>query len=168
METYPSAFLFIAFVIMLAPLIIELTRWFQVPVLVFEVLLGILIGPHMLNLADPGGIIGALANLGFVFLLFMVGLDIDFEKIRGRPLKLAINGWLLSFITALGGMVLLNAMGFVQTPVLITAAAISTTALAILTPILRDRGELDSQFGVYLMAAATVGEFGPLTVISFF
>ena len=101
MEAYPSELLLIAFVAMLAPLLAELPRSFRIPVVVLEVILGILIGPHVFHLTSPDGMIGTLGELGLTFLLFMVGLEIDFDKIRGRPLSLAVSGWFLSFLVAL-------------------------------------------------------------------
>jgi Kef-type K+ transport system membrane component KefB len=166
MEAYPSELLLIAFVAMLAPLLAELPRGFRLPVVVLEVILGILIGPHVFNLTSPEGMIGILGELGLTFLLFMVGLEIDFDKIRGRPLSLAVGGWFLSFLLALVCMFFFQAIGLIQAPPLLAAVALSTTALGVLAPILRDRGELNSKFGVYMVAAAAVGEFGPLVVIS--
>jgi len=166
METYPSELLLIAFVAMLAPLLAELPTGFRLPVVVLEVLLGIIIGPHMLHLAGPEGMVGTLAELGLTFLLFMVGLEIDFDKIRGRPLSLAISGWLLSFFVAMVCMFFFSVIGLIQAPPLLAAVALSTTALGVLAPILRDGGELDSPFGIYMVAAAAAGEFGPLMIIS--
>jgi len=166
METYPSELLLIAFVAMLAPLLAELPTGFRLPVVVLEVLLGIIIGPHMLHLAGPEGMVGTLAELGLTFLLFMVGLEIDFDKIRGRPLSLAISGWLLSFFVAMVCMFFFSVIGLIQAPPLLAAVALSTTALGVLAPILRDGGELDSPFGTYMVAAAAAGEFGPLMIIS--
>lgn len=166
METYPSELLPIAFVAMLAPLLVELPRHFRLPVVVLEIFLGMIIGPQVLNLSFPGGMIATLGNLGLAFLLFMVGLEIDFERIRGRPLTLAAGGWFLSLFLAMIFMFLFNQIGLIDSPPLLAAVALSTTALGILTPILRDRKELDSTFGTYLIAAAAVGEFGPIMVIS--
>jgi len=166
MEAYPSELLLIAFVAMLAPLLAELPTGFRLPVVVLDVLLGIIIGPHMLHLAGPEGMVGTLAELGLTFLLFMVGLEIDFDKIRGRPLSLAISGWLLSFFVAMVCMFFFSVIGLIQAPPLLAAVALSTTALGVLAPILRDGGELDSPFGTYMVAAAAAGEFGPLMIIS--
>ena len=55
MEAYPSELLLIAFVAMLAPLLAELPSSFRIPVVVLEVILGILIGPHVFNLTSPDG-----------------------------------------------------------------------------------------------------------------
>ncbi|WP_374089209.1 cation:proton antiporter [Methylomicrobium lacus] len=166
MEAYPSELLLIAFVAMLAPLLAELPTGFRLPVVVIEIILGITIGPQMFHLASPDGMIGTLGELGLAFLLFMVGLEIDFDKIRGRPLSLAVGGWFLSFFVAMVCMYFFHAIGLIQTPPLLAAVALSTTALGVLAPILRDRGELDSAFGTYMVAAAAAGEFGPLIIIS--
>jgi Kef-type K+ transport system membrane component KefB len=166
MESYPSELLLIAFVAMLAPLLAELPSGFRLPVVVLEVILGILIGPHVFHLASPDGMIGTLGELGLTFLLFMVGLEIDFDKIRGRPLSLAVGGWFLSFFVALVCMFFFSVIGLIQSPPLLAAVALSTTALGVLAPILRDRGELNTDFGIYMVAAAAAGEFGPLVVIS--
>lgn len=166
MEAYPSELLLIAFVAMLAPLVAELPSGARLPVVVLEVVLGIIIGPYMLDLAKPEGMIETLGELGLAFLLFMVGLEIDFDKIRGKPLSLAIGGWFLSLFVAMVCMLFFSEIGLIQTPPVLAAVALSTTALGVLAPILRDRGELDSAFGTYLVAAAAAGEFGPLIVIS--
>jgi len=166
MESYPSELLLIAFVAMLAPLLTELPKGFRIPVVVLEIILGILIGPQVFNLATPDGMIGTLGELGLTFLLFMVGLEIDFDKIHGRPLSLAVGGWFLSLSVALLCMFFFSTIGLIQTPPLLAAIALSTTALGILSPILKDRGELNTEFGKYMVAAAAVGEFGPLVVIS--
>jgi Kef-type K+ transport system membrane component KefB len=110
--------------------------------------------------------IGTLGELGLTFLLFMVGLEIDFDRIRGRPLSLAVSGWFFSFILALVCMFFFQTIGLIQTPPLLAAVALSTTASGVLAPILRDRGELNTDFGTYMVAAAAAGEFGPLVVIS--
>jgi Kef-type K+ transport system membrane component KefB len=166
MEAYPFELLLIAGAAMLAPLLAELTHNFRIPVVVLEIILGVLIGPHIFNLASPTGMIGTLGTLGLTFLLFMVGLEIDFDKIRGRPLLLASGGWFLSLFVALICMFFFSAIGLIQTPPLLAAVAISTTALGVLAPILRDRGELNTEFGTYMVAAAAAGEFGPLVIIS--
>ncbi|MGR8952743.1 MAG: cation:proton antiporter, partial [Gammaproteobacteria bacterium] len=166
MESYPSELLLTAFVAMLAPFLAELPRNFRIPVVVLEVILGIMIGPHVFHLASPDGMTGTLGELGLTFLLFMVGLEIDFDKIRGRPLSLAVGGWFLSLFVAMVCMFFFNVIGLIETPPVLAAIALSTTALGVLAPILRDRGELDTPFGTYMVAAAAAGEFCPLLIIS--
>ncbi|MBL6986640.1 MAG: cation:proton antiporter [Methylobacter sp.] len=166
MEAYPSELLLIVFVAMLAPLLAYLPKGYRFPVVVLEIFLGILIGPQMLHWASPDGIVAMLGELGLTFLLFMVGLEIDFDKIRGKPLSLAVGSWFITFFLAMICMFLFNVIGLINTPPILAAVALSTTALGILAPILRDRGELNTDFGKYIVATAAVGEFAPLVIIS--
>jgi Kef-type K+ transport system membrane component KefB len=66
------------------------------PVVVLELFMGILIGPHVLGLAHSSDFIEFFSNLGLGMLFFFAGYEIDFERIRGRPMKLGAWGWLLS------------------------------------------------------------------------
>ncbi len=166
METDRSELFFIAFVAALAPLLAEIPARFRVPVVVVELLLGILIGPHLLDLASPDGLVGMLGELGLTFLLFMVGLEIDLGKLQGRPLTLAVGGWFVSLAVAMVSMFIVHSIGLIRGSPILAAVALSTTALGVLAPILRDEGVLDSDFGKQILAAAAMGEFGPLVVIS--
>lgn len=166
MENFRSELFLIAFVAALAPLLAAMPSRFRVPVVAVELLLGIFIGPHIFNLASPVGVVGVLGELGLTFLLFMVGLEINLGEIQGRPLALAVGGWCLSFAVAMVSMLFVHAIGLIQAPPILAAVALSTTALGIVAPILRDEGSLDSGFGKLVLSAAAMGEFGPLVVIS--
>jgi Kef-type K+ transport system membrane component KefB len=135
------------------------------PVVVLEVLLGILIGPDVLGLADPDAFLSFFANLGLGMLFFFAGYEIDFERIRGSPLRLAVLGWLLSLVLAysLGGLLTLT--GLVLS-LLFTGSALATTAIGTLIPVLSDAGELRTRFGTYLLGAGAIGEFGPILLIT--
>ena len=98
-------------------------------------------------------------------LFFFAGYEIDFERIKGRPLKLALWGWLLSLLLAYGIGGLLAAAGIVVS-LLYTGSALATTAIGTLIPILRDSGELRTRFGTLLLAAGGIGEFGPILLIT--
>ncbi|CAG7855841.1 hypothetical protein MCAMS1_00116 [biofilm metagenome] len=166
MSSYPFELLITACAAMLAPILAALPKQVRVPVVVIEIVLGIVIGPNLLGLASPNDLIDVFAEFGLTFLLFMVGMEIDFDKIKGRPLSLAIGGWGLSLAVALVFMFIFNGIGLIQTPPLLAGVALTTTALGVLLPILRDRNELDTTFGTYMVAAAAAGEFGPLVIIS--
>jgi Kef-type K+ transport system membrane component KefB len=167
MENFRLELFFVAFAAAIAPLLAEIPSRFRLPVVVVEILLGILIGPHLFNLIPPDGLVGMLGELGLTFLLFMVGLEIDLGEMQGRPMALAIGGWFLSFAVAMVCMFFVHAIGLIQAPPVLAAVALSTTALGILAPILRDEGVLNTEFGKQVVSAAAMGEFGPLVVISF-
>jgi Kef-type K+ transport system membrane component KefB len=72
------------------------------PVVVLELLLGILIGPQVLGLAQSDEFTEFFGNLGLGMLFFFAGYEIDFARLRGRPLLLAGAGWVLSLALAYG------------------------------------------------------------------
>ena len=55
------------------------------PIVVAEIALGIVVGPELLGLARTDQFIEALSRFGLAFLFFLAGMEIDFERIRGRP-----------------------------------------------------------------------------------
>ncbi|HWN73332.1 MAG TPA: cation:proton antiporter [Solirubrobacterales bacterium] len=142
-------------------------RRFAPPVVVLELMLGILIGPHVLDLAHPGDFIEFFSNLGLGMLFFFAGYEIDFQRIKGRPLELGAWGWLLSVGLAFGIGGILAGLGIIVS-FLYTGAAMATTAIGTLIPILRDNGELKTRFGTYLLAAGGAGEFGPILLVTLF
>src|SRR5262249_20526555 len=91
---------------------------------------------------------------------------IDFPAIRGRPILLAGLGWLGSLLVCLGVGLGLQRCGVVDSG-LVVGAALATTALGTLMPILRDARELPTRFGAYAVASGAMGEFGPILLIAF-
>ncbi len=136
-----------------------------VPVVVVEIALGILVGPEVLGLVEPDQFIEFFSSLGLATLFFFAGYEIDFDRIRGEPLRLAALGWILSLAIAysLGGLLALTG---VVLSLLFTGSALATTAIGTLVPILGDAGELRTRFGRYLLAAGAIGEFGPILLVT--
>jgi Kef-type K+ transport system membrane component KefB len=136
-----------------------------IPVVIAEVLLGIVVGPQVLGWADPDAFIDFFAHLGLGMLFFFAGYELDFKRIRGDALRLAVLGWLLTLVLAytVGGLL---AWAGVVVSLLYTGSAMATTAIGTLVPILDDAGELRTRFGTYLLAAGAAGEFGPILLVS--
>jgi Kef-type K+ transport system membrane component KefB len=151
----------------LAPLIAGLARRFVLPVVVVELVLGIVIGPDVLDIAHEGSLVTFLATLGMSFLFFLAGLELDLDRVRGRPLRLASIGLAMSLVLAAIIAAVLS-LADVIGPAEPVAIALMTTAIGTLMPILRDAGELDSPFGTQVLASGAVGEFGPIVLISVF
>jgi len=145
-----------------APLLCELV---PVPLVVLEISLGILVGPQVLGWADTGPTIDALARFGLVALFFLAGFEVDFPSIRGRPITLAVLSWLASLAICLAVGFGLQGCGIVDSG-LIVGAALTTTALGTLMPILRDANELSTRFGAYAVASGAIGEFAPIILIA--
>ncbi len=136
-----------------------------IPVVVIELVLGIIVGPELLGLAEADEFIEFFSSLGLGMLFFFAGYEIDFDRIRGVPLRLAVAGWLLSLFLAysIGGLLALT--GLILS-LLYTGSAMATTAIGTLIPILSDANELRTRFGTFLLAAGALGEFGPILLIT--
>jgi Kef-type K+ transport system membrane component KefB len=137
----------------------------RLPLVVLEIVLGIVVGPQVLGWAEPGPVIEVLARFGLAALFFLAGFEIDFPAIRGGPLLSAALGWLASFVVCLGVGFGLQACGLVDSGFLV-GAALTTTALGTLMPILRDARELSTRFGAYVVASGAIGEFAPIVLIA--
>ena len=135
------------------------------PVVVVELLLGILIGPQVADLAHVDAATKFFSSLGLGMLFFFAGYEIDFERIKGRPLALGAGGWLVSLALAYGLAGILFAGSVVDSD-LYTGSAVATTAIGTLIPILHDSGELRTRFGTLLLGAGAMGEFGPILLVS--
>jgi Kef-type K+ transport system membrane component KefB len=136
-----------------------------IPVVVLELLLGIVIGPEVAGIAEIDSTTEFFGDLGLGMLFFFAGYEIDFNRIKGQPMKLAGIGWALSLVLAYGIGGALAAAGVVLS-YLYTGSAMATTAIGTLIPILRDAGEIKTRFGTYLLAAGAAGEFGPILLVT--
>jgi len=163
-DTATSVFV-IALAVVIAPLCSEGLRRWRIPSVLFELLLGVLIGPEVLRWASLDQFVTGLSALGLCFLFFMAGYEIDFPKLAGHPLNRGIAGWLVSLALGLGVGVALLISGFVVSSLLI-GLSLTTTAVGTLLPMLRDRDMLESPFGKFLVAAGTAGEFGPVVAVT--
>ncbi len=135
------------------------------PVVVVELLLGIAIGPQGADLARVDSATRFFSNLGLGMLFFFAGYEIDFERIKGRPIALGAGGWLVSLALAYGLAGILVAGNVIDSD-LYTGSAMATTAIGTLIPILHDSGELRTRFGTLLLGAGATAEFGPILLVT--
>jgi Kef-type K+ transport system membrane component KefB len=148
-----------------APLLCEWVPRIRLPLVVLEIVLGILVGPQVLGWATAVPVVEVLSHFGLAALFFLAGFEIDFPAIRGRPIILAVFGWLTSLAVCLAVGYGLQSCGIVDSG-LIVGTALTTTALGTLMPILRDAKELPTRFGAYAVASGAVGEFAPIVLIA--
>ena len=156
----------VALVAALAPLVVAMLPGPRIPQVVIFLLGGVLIGPHVLGLADTSSI-QLLANIGLGFLFLLAGYELDPRLLRQQPGRLAIGGWVMSAAIAVGVTAGLTAAGYIRDYVPV-GLALTTTALGTLLPILRDNNMLGGEFGRYVFAAGAVGELFPILIIAVF
>ncbi len=165
MDVNRDDILVVAAVAAAAPLLADLSRKVRLPIVVAEIMLGIIVGPELLGLAHGDVLIEDLSAFGLAFLFFLAGLEIEFERIRGKPLTLGFIGWVMSVGLGLAIALLLYATDVINAPILV-ALALTTTAMGTLMPILRDAGILEQRFGRYVLGVGAIGEFGPVVIVS--
>jgi Kef-type K+ transport system membrane component KefB len=147
------------------PLLVDaLSGRVRFPGVVLEIFIGIIVGPSLLGWVADGQLVELIANLGLAMLMFLAGYEIDFLRVRGKPLTLALTGWALSVAIGIGLAIVLDA--WLDLSWTYVALAVSTTAIGTLLPILRDSGEVATRLGTFLLAAGAVGEFGPIVAVS--
>ena len=117
-----SRFLIIFAIAALAPFLCEWIPKIRIPLVVLEITFGLLVGPQVLGWAAPSPIIQILANFGLAFLFFLAGFEVDFQAIRGRPLREATLGWLLSLALCLVVGFGLEGAGLVDSGLIVGAA----------------------------------------------
>jgi Kef-type K+ transport system membrane component KefB len=150
-----------------ATIVSRVSTRFVLPVVVVEILLGIIIGPQALDIAEPDAYIDFLSSLGLVVLFFLAGIEVIHSGVPRRLLARGSIGWGISIaLGAIAGFAL-EAAGVPASGWLI-AVAVATTALGTLMPILSDAGVLQSPLGQNTLGSAVAGEFWPIVVISLF
>lgn len=162
-----SGLLLVAVVAFVAPLLLGLSPARRLPSVVLEIVAGILIGPSVLGWVRVDLPIQILSLLGLAFLLFLAGLEVELERLKGRLLVFVSGGFLLSLALALLVGFALYLGGQVLSP-LFTAIVLVATALGVVVPLLKDAGESDSSFGQLVIAGAMFAEFGSIILLSLF
>jgi Kef-type K+ transport system membrane component KefB len=159
--------LIVALVAFVAPLLLGLSPAGHVPRVALEIVAGIVIGPSVLGWVRIDLPISLLSVIGLGFLLFLSGMEVELERLRGRML-LDVG---LAFVTSLGLALLVGyallAAGQVISPLFI-AIILVATALGVVAPLLEDAGESATNFGQLVIAGATLAEFGSIILLSLF
>jgi len=159
--------LIVAVVAFAVPLLLGLFPKVRLPSVVLEIIAGILIGPAVLGWVEVDEPVEVLSLIGLAFLLFCAGLEIDFSKLRGRVLRIAVVGFGISILIGIAAGFALSTIDYVKQP-LFLAIVLSATSLGIIVPVLKDAGEADKTFGQLVIAAATIADFATIILLSVF
>ncbi|CAM5670589.1 cation:proton antiporter [Streptomyces atroolivaceus] len=163
--THAGTLVLIMAAAVLAPLLVHATgRRLRVPLVIFEIILGILIGPDVLGWAHPDEVVDTLADLGLSMLIFLAGYEIEFAAVRGDTLRRSLWAWPVSLAVGIGFAFLISGGDVFEAFVIGTA--LTSTALGTVLPMLKDSGQLQGRFGTVMSAFGAVGEFGPVVAVA--
>jgi Kef-type K+ transport system membrane component KefB len=139
----------------------------RVPGPVLEIVIGVIIGPQVLGWVVIDDPVLVLSTLGLAFLLFLAGMEVDIEALRGRDGRIAFMGFGVSVVLSLGIGFALEASGLIINGLLV-GFALTASSLGVLIPLLADEGELRSPLGRFVIAGASVGEIGVIVLLALF
>ena len=148
-----------------APFLLGLAPSLRLPAVVLEIGAGIAIGPAGLGWVEVDEVIEVVSVIGLAFLLFLAGLEIDFDRLRGRLLRLAAGGYVVSFAIAVVVALGLSALDLVETPLLV-AIVLCATSLGVIIPVLKDADQIDTRFGQLVLAAGSIADFAAIILLS--
>jgi Kef-type K+ transport system membrane component KefB len=157
----------VAAIAVVAPLFVGLFPRIRVPAVVLEILAGIAVGPHGFGWVDIDVPVQILALIGLAFLLFLAGLEIDVERLRGRLLRLAALGFVVTMAVGLVAGLAFDLAGWVSSPLLL-AVTLSATSLGLVVPVLKDAGQATTDLGQQTIAASSVADFGAVVLLTLF
>ncbi len=159
------------------PVLASRVRGVRLPIVVGEILAGMLIGKSGLDIVQPSATLSFLAEFGFTFLMFLSGLEVSFDMLRSsanrgsttsrwkQPLPLAAISFSLTVVLALMiGFGLVQA-GLARNPILM-GLILSTTSLGIVVPILKERQITNTRYGQVMLIAALISDFATLLLLS--
>lgn len=176
---HDAAFSFIPLLIVsalafLVPLVLAPIKRFGVPVVVGEIVAGIIFGQSGLNLIHADVVLQVLSVFGFSYLMFLSGLEINFsgtggdrsattrKRVFGNPFVLGGVMFALSAgLSLLAGFGMTH-FGLAKDP-WIMAMILTTTSLGVVAPVLKERGLTANAFGQTILVSALLADF--LTIL---
>ena len=164
----------------LVPLVLSRLEISKVPSVIVEIVTGVLVGPFVLGWVEETAITSFLAQTGFLFLIFLSGMEIDVNKIltsfpRGsiKLFDLMSNSLLVALFIYFGSLLLSLPFAwlmhqFMEVDVVFYMFLLPTVALSITVPILKAEGELKRKFGQILLMEGAIATVMSIILISIY
>ena len=149
-----------------AKLLAELFERFGQPAIVGEILAGVLIGPSVLGWVEPNELLRSLADIGVMFLLFRVGLEVkpaELLKLGGTATIVAACGVIVPFFMGWG---ILAAWAYPRLESIFVGAAMVATSVGITAQVLSAQGLLQQRASQIILAAAVIDDVLGLLVLA--
>ena len=170
--------LIVIFLAFLVPIALSRFRKLRLPIVVGEIIAGIIIGRSGFGWVQHHEVVlDLLAELGFVFLMFLSGMEIDFSSLgqlrgngktgKGPASPLRLGGISFVFTLALSTLIgfAFTQAGLASSPWMI-ALILSTTSLGVVVPVLKEQGLSSGRYGQTLLIAALIADFVTMLLIT--
>lgn len=165
----------------LTPIIVNRLNINFLPVVVAEILMGIVIGNSFLNIVERDSILNILSTLGFIFLMFLSGLEIDFKAFkkdkRARQgqnddessipghLNLALTVFAFNMIISILLAYVFKWLGLVD-DVLLMVIIISTISLGVVVPTLKEMNIMRTTIGQFILLVAVLADLVTMILLT--
>lgn len=148
------------------PIISALVPNRMIPETVFLLIAGMVLGPHVIGIAQPDTAITLLSDLGLGFLFLLAGYEIDPAELTGKQGRHGLATWFVTFAIAM--VICIATPDFQSNHLgwLAAAIALTTTAFGTVVPILHERGLVGTPIGKSIFAYGTWGEICPIIAIA--
>jgi Kef-type K+ transport system membrane component KefB len=166
MEISYGGVLAVLAIAVLAPVLASLVPALRLPAVALEIVLGVLVGPAVLGWVEMDVTLDVLGTIGLGYLLFLAGLEIDLDLLRGHVAHI-FAAWAVTCVLALAlaaGFHLIDAHDSTR----LIAIALTATSLGLVAPIIREAGLTSTDFGQFVLGASSVAEFGSLLLLTLF
>lgn len=172
-----TSLLIVIVVAFFTPLFLHRFRLQVIPVVVAETVVGIIIGKTGLNIVKYDMWLETLSTLGFLFLMFLSGLEIDFSAFARKTKKkkdnepntfiLASTVFVGIFLVSLGLSYLFVWAGYVDNAFLMTLI-ISTISLGVVVPTLKDAQLMKTSVGQTILLIAVIADLVTMVLLAVF
>lgn len=157
----------------ITPLIINSIKRFKIPFVVGEILVGMIIGKSFLNLVHDDIWISFISHLGLAYLMFLSGLELDFDRINVKSEKKKVIKRIImcTFMFGISLLVsyisssLMHKFGIIKNVPFITIL-LTASAPGLLVPFLKERGILNTDYGQTILIFSLISEFVCLISLS--
>ncbi|MFS8513717.1 MAG: cation:proton antiporter [Planifilum fulgidum] len=145
-----------------------------IPVVVAEIIVGAVLGKSGLQLIHEDHLLQLLSMLGIIYLMFLSGLEIDFDLIqksrkhsgkRGNPLVIGLVSYLGILLISLGLSWIIHWLGYAK-DIFFMTLIISTISVSITLPVLKDKGLLNDPVGQSVLLTAVIADFCTMLLLA--
>lgn len=140
-------FLEVAIVISIAGVIALFAFKFRQPLIIAYIVTGLIVGPGLFNLTRSPEVFTALSQIGIAFLLFLVGINLNWRSIKDVGVAASLAGFGQVFFTTSIGFGIGLLLGFDIVPSLFLAVAFAFSSTIVIVKLLSDKNDLDRFYG---------------------
>lgn len=156
------------------PIVLHRLKLKWIPVVVAEIILGMVLGKSGFQLIQEDKLLELLSMLGIIYLMFLSGLEIDFDLIQksrkqsdknGNPLIISVLSYLGILLISLALSWIISLLGYTK-DIFFMTLIISTISVSITLPVLKDKGLLQVPIGQSILLTAVIADFCTMLLLA--